>query len=145
VTETPYWLFAGALCTTRAGRKVRILVTDLPSDYPVAGWVFLDDPGAGSLESWTPTGRFYVPTKEDCEDLVGPWVEKLPELRAGMRVQLRDGTAARILCTDRIGAGPVHGLYVRPRDGKEMSQTWTRSGRVSHNDLSDRDIVKVLP
>lgn len=144
MTKTPDWLFVGAVCTTRDGRRVRILCTDLRGSDAVAGAIEDRSTDAEYVVTWQKSGAFFLGAEKSKSDLVGPWVDKLPELEAGMRVQLRDGSMARILCTDRIGRGPVHGLYVRRADGREMSQTWTRTGCVSDQCESDRDIVKVL-
>jgi hypothetical protein len=58
-------------------------------------------------------------------------------------VQLRDGTPARIICTDRKGGDrPIMALYVGP-DGYEVMRTYRAGGAYYVDRLCDYDLVNV--
>ena len=57
---------------TRDGRPVRILATDLRSEYPVTG--IISHPGYDEVETWTLDGAF-VSSDEHPDDLVNVPVE----------------------------------------------------------------------
>lgn len=62
--------------TTRDGRKVRILCTNVAkTDYPILGLVTYRD-GSEGINQWLPDGRAYNTLKGTGSDLINPPVKK---------------------------------------------------------------------
>jgi hypothetical protein len=148
MSKIPDWLKVGALCATRDGRKVRILATDFRDrDQPVVAIIEHNDREDG-VATFHANGSFIRPSLPCDTDLAGPWEPKLPELRVGMIVQLRDGSTARILCVDALGRGPesvvvLHTSLSTPQ--REGIEFYRPSGRWAGDNTESRmDMVKVI-
>jgi hypothetical protein len=60
-------------------------------------------------------------------------------------VRLRDGRAARIICTDRKNTGfPIIALVSHNNDGKEEVESYTAQGTYYSKHESSSDLVNVL-
>ena len=74
----PSWIYVGAYCATRNGKKIRIICTDRTFNdpdrqaYPVLG---LDE--RGGIASFLPGGESVIGMSEHPSDLIGPWVEEI--------------------------------------------------------------------
>ena len=74
----PSWIYVGAYCSTRNGKKIRIICTDRTFNnpgrlaYPVVG---LDE--RGGIASFFPGGESIEGGSGYPHDLIGPWVEKI--------------------------------------------------------------------
>jgi len=80
--ELPPFIYPGALCRMRNGRKARVLCTDrVPSVHlplnKVAGLAFLS-PSEEGFGFWTIEGRWNYDGSIHNYDLVGPWIEPVP-------------------------------------------------------------------
>jgi len=73
------WLHVGAFCTTRNGKKIRIICTDRASTdpgrhiFPVIG---LNEDG--DTCSFLLSGMSMFEYRETAKDLIGPWIEPIP-------------------------------------------------------------------
>ena len=72
----PSWIYVGAYCIDRKGRKIRIICTDRTSigqilaTHPIIG---LDE--GGNMRSYIPCGESVTGIMKHSTDLIGPWLD----------------------------------------------------------------------